>query len=120
MTFQRLATGQRGEELAARFLQKKKYRIIGRNIRLKTGEIDIIAQDQGTLVFVEVKTRTSNAFGSPLDAVDRRKMGQISRAAQEYILRHNIHDQAMRFDVIGITLTPQPSIDHIENAFELG
>lgn len=119
MTFQRLAKGQQGEDLAAAFLKKNGLRIRARNVRLKSGEIDLVAQDGDTLVFVEVKARTSNLFGSPLEAVDNRKIRQVSRAAQEYLLRQNLPEQAMRFDVIGILLTTPPQITHIENAFEL-
>ncbi len=119
MTMQRLAKGKQGEELAATFLKNKGLKIIARNVRLKSGEIDIIARADDTLVFVEVKTRSSTAFGSPLEAVDARKMRQVSRAAQEYLIRNGGHDQAMRFDVVGILLGADIDIEHIENAFDL-
>ena len=113
--------GQKGEELATLFLQQKNYRIIVRNYRCKIGEIDIIASDKKTLVFIEVKTRSSHFFGSPAMAVTTKKQRQISRAAENYLAQNHLFDAPARFDVIGITLPADGTteIDHIENAFEL-
>ena len=113
--------GQKGEELATLFLQQKDYRIIVRNYRCKIGEIDIIARDQKTLVFVEVKTRSSHSFGSPAMAVTAKKQRQISRTAENYLAQNHLFDDSARFDVIGITLPAdgKTEIDHIKNAFEL-
>jgi len=113
--------GQKGEELATLFLQQKDYRIIIRNYRCKIGEIDIIASDEKTLVFIEVKTRSSHSFGSPTMAVTTKKQRQISRTAENYLAQNHLFDTSARFDVIGITLPAdgKTEIDHIKNAFEL-
>ncbi len=113
--------GQNGEKLATLFLQQKDYRIIIRNYKCKIGEIDIIASDGETLVFIEVKTRSSHSFGSPAMAVTAKKQRQISRTAENYLAQNHLFDAPARFDVIGITLPAdgKTEIDHIENAFEL-
>lgn len=113
-------TGMQGEEIAARYLLSKKYKIIQRNYRCRYGEIDIIASKKNVLIFVEVKTRRNYAFGSPLEAVSLKKQCSISSVAQEYIQRGNLSGSAARFDVIAVLLNSNcPEIEHIENAFEL-
>lgn len=77
--------GSKGEDLAVRFLKRKGYRIIERNYKTPIGEIDIIAQDGGTLVFIEVKTRTSASFGYPFEAVDRKKRQKLKNLALLYL-----------------------------------
>jgi putative endonuclease len=113
--------GKKGEQLANLFLQQKNYRIVIRNYRCKIGEIDIIAKDKNTLVFIEVKTRSDHSFGSPAMAVTARKQRQISRTAENYLAQNHLFDAPARFDVIGITLPAdgKTEIDHIENAFDL-
>jgi putative endonuclease len=113
--------GQTGEELAAGYLQRAGYRILLRNYRKKCGEIDIIAEEKGTLVFIEVKTRKTETFGSPFAAITKKKQQQISRVAQDYLSRHNLFNKPARFDVIAILIKGQqpPIIQLITNAFEL-
>jgi len=111
--------GHRGEDLAVDFLLAKGYRIVTRNWRIKAGEIDIIAQDGDTLVFCEVKTRSSNRCGTGAEAVDCRKQRKIVQVASLYLQRYRLVNQRCRFDVIEI-LQPeqgQTQIQHIINAF---
>ena len=118
----RKEVGTEGEKLAAKFLKRKGYRIIQRNYKCKLGEIDIIAEHDGTIIFVEVKTRQTQEFGSPQSSVTATKRGQISKVALFYIRAKRLVDQSCRFDVIGITFPPgsrKPEIEHIENAFQL-
>jgi putative endonuclease len=115
------ATGRRGEEMAIEHLIGKRYRILERNYRKSFGEVDIIARDRDTLVFIEVKTRQSTRFGSPFEAVDIRKQRQISRVAQEYLQAHGATDVSARFDVIAVRVDRANrlvAIDHLQNAFE--
>jgi putative endonuclease len=117
MTFARLGLGKRGEAHAVAYLRAKGYRLLCENYTTKIGEIDCIFMDGDELVFVEVKTRTSTAFGDPLEAVGQRKWHQITRVAELYLARHETHGP-IRFDVIGIIDGKPPHIDHIKNAFE--
>jgi putative endonuclease len=112
--------GAQGEELAACYLLRKKYEILHRNYRCLSGEIDIIARWKNVLVFVEVKTRRSAAFGSALEAVSLKKQRSISAVAQAYLLHSRQVGSAARFDVIAVRLNNTvPEIEHIENAFDL-
>jgi len=113
--------GRAGEDLAASFLEGQGYRIVTRNYRKRFGEIDIIAEDGSDLVFVEVKTRSSNTFGSPLEAVDLRKQLRMARAALDYMSGSGLHDRSARFDVVAVHLRQdKPArIDHVRNAFDL-
>jgi len=117
MTFARLTLGQRGEVHAVEFLKAKGYTLLETNYRTKLGEIDCIFKDGDELVFVEVKTRSSRAFGDPLEAVNQRKWRQITRVAELY-LRTVPAETPLRFDVIGIIDGKPPQIDYIKNAFE--
>ena len=114
-------TGKVGEDLAVTYLKKNGYQIVERNYHQKCGEIDIIAWEKKTLVFVEVKTRKSKTFGSPFDAITTKKQQQIARTAQDYLCRKKLFNKPARFDVIGITLpaNSQPIIEMIHNAFDL-
>ncbi len=113
--------GSRGEELAATFLLRQGLRIIARNFRCKGGEVDIVAKDGDTFVFVEVKTRKTLAYGLPQLAVTPFKQRQISKAALTWLSRNRLHDAPARFDVIAIILECNYShkVEHISNAFEL-
>lgn len=103
------------EKMAAEYLKKKGCRILKQNFYTKFGEIDMIVRDGAYLVFVEVKYRSTQRGGHPLEAVDRRKQVRIRKAAQFYLLRYGIpEDMPCRFDVVGIL---QDEIIHIENAF---
>ena len=112
------ALGKEGEKQAARFLKKKGLKILEHNYRTRSGEIDLIAKDKQELVFVEVKTRSGEEFGSALEAVDSRKCRQIARVASEYLMKHDGFDQPTRFDVIGILIQDSVHIEHIKNAFD--
>ncbi len=113
-------TGKKGEELAAAHLEAAGYRIIVRNYRCFFGEIDIVAEEGETLVFVEVKSRRSDAYGAPELAVGRDKQKKISSIALHYLSSHNLRDRPARFDVVAVKLLPAGSrIELIRNAFEL-
>jgi len=117
---QHTTTGAQGEEIAVRYLTGRRYEIVERNYRCRHGEIDIIARRRNVLVFVEVKTRRSRAFGSPLEAVSLKKQRSISAAAQTYLQHNRLAGCAARFDVIGVLLCGGATdLEHIENAFEL-
>lgn len=112
--------GDIGELVAERFLKAKGMKILERNCRTPFGEIDIVAMDGRTLVFVEVKTRTSGLFGSGAEAIDGRKKKKLERSALYYTSRKDPHSPS-RFDVISICLVPEGSkVEHIKDAFEAG
>lgn len=120
MTEARITLGRCGEEAAALYLAAQGYSIVARNLRTRVGEIDIIAQRAQTIVFVEVKTRRSIAYGTPQEAVGPRKQRQIIRAAQWYLSDAQNRRLQPRFDVIAILYLPSgPQIEHIVNAFGL-
>ncbi|MCK9281132.1 MAG: YraN family protein [Melioribacteraceae bacterium] len=108
--------GGSGEKLAADFLQKKGYEIIRLNYRFHHGEIDLIAKENEVLVFVEVKTRLSDKYGSPITAISKSKLNQIRKIAEAYIAVNKIKDTDCRIDFIGILYkNGEPEIEHIEN-----
>ncbi len=111
--------GDRGENIAARFLRNLGYKIIVRNFRCQVGEIDIIARDGKTLVFVEVKTRAYDD-PTPEEQVNHEKQNQITKAAKFYLSRYGIPQPPARFDVIAIVWpkNANPQIRHIVAAFE--
>ena len=112
--------GKKSESIAAIYLKKNGYKILEQNYRTKFGEIDIIAKDKDTLVFVEVKARNSNRFGNPKWAVTSKKQKKISMLALFYIKSTKQKNVKARFDVVAITSTKdKPSIEIIKNAFEL-
>ena len=97
-----LELGKRGETAAEAFLKKKGYRILEKNFRTPSGEIDIIAEHKKILVFVEVKTRAGVEFGHPLTAVTPAKQKQLGRMAELYLARHKITGRDCRFDVVSV------------------
>ena len=112
--------GQKGEEAAEKYLQQQGYQVIERNYRSVFGEIDIIAEEGETLVFVEVKCRRSDAYGPPELAVGREKQKKISRIALHYLSEHHLRQCPARFDVVAVKLLPGGTqIELIRNAFEL-
>lgn len=119
MSKARINLGKHGEDLATTFLQQKGFTIITRNYRQKTGEIDIIAKDKQTLVFVEVKTRSSLLFGQPFEAVTTAKQSQLNRIALDFMTRNKLLEQAARFDVISILIPKngKAEIEHLQNCF---
>ncbi len=110
------ALGGRGEQMAVNFLCDREYIILERNYRYKKSEIDIIAQRDGLMIFVEVKTRSSTAFGYPEEAVSIQQKKKILEGAEQYT-----HDYqwagAIRFDIIAIYLGDPPELKHFQDAF---
>ncbi len=106
--------GRAGEKRAVEFLKKKGFKILKTNYKTPVGEIDIIGEDDKTIVFIEVKTRTSDNYGLPSEAVDRKKQEKYYRTALFYLQREKKTDSACRFDVIEIE---NGQINHIFNAF---
>jgi putative endonuclease len=119
--FAPLPLGRRGEAAAERYLKKLGYIIVARGHRDNIGELDLVAVDGRTVVFIEVKTRTSHDAGHPADAVDENKQERLTRLALSYMKRHDLLECRARFDVVAVTWpddrTP-PSIEHFPNAFE--
>jgi putative endonuclease len=112
--------GNWGEQRAAEYLEKLGYTILDRNFRYGHGEIDLIADDKGTLVFVEVKTQKSEAMGEAFTWVTRKKQRQIGRIALAYLTQNQIVDRDCRFDVIAVAKdVGGVQIQHIVNAFWL-
>ncbi len=112
--------GTQGEDIAVDYLRQKGYVVLDRNWRSGHKEIDIVARQGDTIVFVEVKARANIMYGNPEDAVTRRKMHLLVMAADAY-LRHNLLDDEVRFDIITITGSVQkPYIRHYEHAFRPG
>ena len=108
--------GNHGEDLSCKFLEKNGYKIIERNKSFsKFCEIDIIAQIKNTLVFVEVKTRKTNSFGSPLEAITKTKYSHIRQGALTYLGENSKKFSNFRIDAIGITLEPKVEIKHLQN-----
>jgi putative endonuclease len=112
--------GQASELLAERFLLAKGYRILARNLRTALGELDLVAEDQGVLVFVEVKARATEAFGGAVLAVDRRKQAKLVRLASQYLAQHHMADRSCRFDVVLVQGGPssQGRVEHLQHAFD--
>ncbi|MBU1726035.1 MAG: YraN family protein [Candidatus Omnitrophica bacterium] len=120
MSRERLDLGRAGEELAAGFLESKGYRILRRNFKNKLGEIDIIATEKEVYCFVEVKTRQSDKFGCPFEAVIASKQAQISKAALSYLKENRLLDKKARFDVVSVIYSQGASrVELIKDAFGL-
>lgn len=114
-----LEQGRQGEELAVNHLKRLGYRIICRNYRCSLGEIDIIARHRGVLVFVEVKSRRSEAFGSPKLAITPAKQHKLSQVAWHYLQEYDLTETSARFDVVTVSdIKGPPHFEVIENAFE--
>jgi putative endonuclease len=113
--------GRRGEDQAARYLQGIGYRIIARRERVLRGDIDLIALDDRTVVFVEVRTRTDTNHGHPAETVGYQKQRRIAQLANAYIRRNRLEDCRVRIDVVTVTLDGpdgKPVVEHFQNAFE--
>jgi putative endonuclease len=116
----RRETGRRGEDAAAEFVARLGWRVVARNFRCRSGEIDLVAMDGDTIVFVEVRTRTGDGRGTPLESVDGRKQAQVGRVARYFLAARGWFDRSARFDVVGIRLDADPpSIEHVRSAFDL-
>ena len=113
--------GKLGEDCAAKFLEAQGYKIVARNFRIRSAEIDIIAQLDNVIVFVEVKARSNIRHGLPVEAVNLRKQKKIIEAASVFLQDENFSECACRFDVVEIYLRGEhvEEINHIENAFEV-
>jgi len=112
--------GLQGEDLASNFLVQKGYRIVERNYRIKGGEVDLIAlENENTLHFIEVKTRSNRRFGDPLESIDAYKRKRLSKAALVYLMKHPEYEKKSKFfSVIVIDLSDEASrIDFYPNAF---
>jgi putative endonuclease len=122
MTQARQTLGKRGEDLACRELERRGYAIVARRFRVRSGELDIIARDGATLVFVEVKARMGRQFGEAAEAVTPLKQLRMARLATEYLVRHHVPECACRFDVVAIHFGDggdgAPDIQVIQNAFD--
>ena len=123
MTFKRQKFGKQGEEAAVSFLKKKGYRILQKNFRCSLGEIDIIAEHHRAVVFVEVKSRTGEEFGHPVEAITAIKRNKISRVAQVFSSRHNLQNRDLRFDVVTVAGDPGSpetwEVEVIKDAFRM-
>ena len=113
----RFEVGRQGEQLAERFLKRQGFRIVARNFRAAGAEIDLVAMDGETLVFIEVKRRIGTSAGTPGEAVDARKQEQIRRAAGAFAGRYRARAYPTRFDVVAISGASRPQIEHLKDAF---
>jgi len=117
-----IALGQHGEALAAQFLRRHGHRILYKNFRAPHGgEVDIVCRDKkhSELVFVEVKTRTSEIFGAPAEAVDQKKRRLIIRGAMQWLRMLDKPEITYRFDIVEVVIGPPLEIRHIQNAFPI-
>ena len=117
----REAAGLRGEDLAHRYLERRGFTVVARNFRTRAGtaEIDIVAWDGDKLVFVEVKTRTSEEYGRPERAMSEGKRRRLFRGAQEYVRRADVDWQRIRFDLVTVVLDRPPRIEHQRDIYPL-
>jgi putative endonuclease len=100
----RISLGKSGEDIACRELQRRGYEILTRRFRTRLGELDIVARDGATIVFVEVKTRSNANFGTPTEAITALKQRRVWLMASDYLHRQGMHDRPCRFDVVAITI----------------
>ena len=117
----RRALGKLGEALAARELERRGYRIVERNWRCPVGELDIVAEKAGARVFVEVRARRGDRFGTPEESITPIKRAKLLEVAQTYLDEHAEQDREWRIDVVAVELSPRGEllrIDVIENAVE--
>lgn len=106
--------GNAGEDLACRYLEKRGYKILEKNKHYsRFCELDIIAEEKGCIVFVEVKTRNSDTFGTPFEAITQSKLQNLKTGIMNYLKEHKV--KKYRLDVIGITLKPELKIEHMRN-----
>jgi putative endonuclease len=119
VTRERVDLGRRGEAIAAAALERAGYRVAARNFRCPAGEIDLVVSRGPTLVFVEVRSRRGDRFGSGLESVDARKRRRLCRAAAAYLQRLPEAPRAVRFDVVAIDWSADPPrVEHVEAAFD--
>uniref|UniRef100_A0A7C4CD70 UPF0102 protein ENS41_08200 n=1 Tax=candidate division WOR-3 bacterium TaxID=2052148 RepID=A0A7C4CD70_UNCW3 len=115
----RQVLGETGERLARAYLTRRGLKVLAANHRSRLGEVDLICLDAGTIVFVEVKTRTTGRFGPPAAAVDFRKQDRLRRLAEEYVIANHLESAPVRFDVLSIIYAPpaSPELEYIPGAF---
>jgi putative endonuclease len=115
----RVELGRRGEALAAALLQAQGLTIVERNFRCRAGEIDLVALDGATLVFVEVRSRRGDRVGTPFESVDPRKRARVTRVARHFLAARGLGERDVRFDVVGVRFDAEPpSVEHLRGAFE--
>jgi putative endonuclease len=109
------ALGQYGEEVATRYLERVGIAVVDRNWRCSEGEIDIVAREGATLVLVEVKTRSSLAFGHPAESITPRKLRRMRHLAFRWLTEHEVHAPSVRLDVIAVVqgVSGAPSVEHL-------
>lgn len=118
----RKALGQIGEEAAVRALRRRGYRVLARNVRCPMGELDLVAEHAGHVVFLEVKTRTGTEFGAPFDAISPAKQSRLTRLATYYLTVKRLLDRPCRFDAVSVFVDQDGHVRDIEivaNAFEV-
>jgi len=119
MSHARQTLGKHGEDLACRELERRGYAILARRHRTRGGEIDIIARDGRTMVFVEVKARESHAFGTAAEAVTAQKRRRLADLARDYMMRNHLVDCPCRFDIVSIHFdSGAPAVEIFQNAFD--
>jgi putative endonuclease len=115
----RVALGREGEAVAEAYLRARDYRILARNFRCRSGEIDIVALDGDMLVFVEVRSRRGDRAGTPFESVNPRKQQQVVKVARLFLSQRGWHDRTARFDVVGIRFDDDPpTVEHLPAAFD--
>lgn len=119
MSFHRKRLGAAGEEAALSYLMRQGYRLLEKNYRCRLGEIDLIAEDGESVVFIEVKTRSNLLFGVPQEAVDHSKQKKIRRIAQHFLLSRGLEEKPVRFDVIAVLYSETGDfvIEHLKSVF---
>ncbi|AZR72358.1 YraN family protein [Anoxybacter fermentans] len=113
--------GRLGEKLARDYFLKAGYNILAENYRTPLGEIDLVVEKDKTIIFVEVRTRSTPSFGAPEESISRSKRERLIRLALQFCAHHYLYSQNLRFDVIAISFFDnEPKIEHIKNAFFAG
>jgi putative endonuclease len=121
MTYARQQLGADGETLACEELQRLGYTIVERRFRTRFGEIDVVADDRGTVVFVEVKTKTDSSFSDPVESVTKQKQRRLVSMAEQYVAYHGIDHLPCRFDIVTVDTSITPfNVVHYEDAFRPG
>jgi putative endonuclease len=118
MTAAAQALGEEGERIAALWLAQRGWRILDRRFRNGHRDLDLVAEREGLVAFVEVKTRRGRDFGHPVEAVNWRKQRELARSAAVWMARHGSEEQTFRFDVVGVLMSERGvRVHHVENAF---
>ncbi|MDD4238657.1 MAG: YraN family protein [Desulfotomaculaceae bacterium] len=120
MTIRRKLLGRQGEDAAARYLEKNNYQVLCRNYTCRLGEIDIVARERDFIVFIEVRSRSSDDYGLPQESVTNRKKMKLRQLAWHYLKAVGQTNASCRFDVIAVLFAGEgrvKKLEHIENAF---